>query len=456
MRRLSSMSVVLCVSLSPATLADDDDLSTADLIEALRTQVVELRDTVAELKAADDDNWLTERWAAEIRSLVEDVLADANTRASLLQDGATAGWDRNFYLQSADGNWRMRLRGQLQVRWVYSHADGQAPAEPDDLYGFEVRRAKIKFDGHVIDPTWKFNISLAVDHDDTEGDLEMEDAFFRKVFENGLTVWGGQFKLEFNREELTSSTAQLAVDRSVVNEIYNLDRSPGVMVQYTGDQFRLWGGLSDGAGHRSAGFDSPDLATAATGRVDWLAAGDWTQFKDFRGWRGQEFAAMVGGAVHYQKSKYGAPFSLTPGGRVERFTWTIDGQVEGDGWNVFAYVLGNHLSFQDSSPGADQIAFVVQGGYMLTDTWELYGRYEWSDLDDNAEAGESDFVAGLSDVSILTLGVNYYIDKHAKWTTDIGLGLDAVPVSERGVGWRADAPSQDGQFVLRTQFQLLF
>ena len=53
--------------------------------------MAELKDTVAELKAASDDDWLTERRAQEIRGLVEDVLADADTRASLLQDGMTAG-----------------------------------------------------------------------------------------------------------------------------------------------------------------------------------------------------------------------------------------------------------------------------------------------------------------------------------------------------------------------------
>ncbi len=452
-----------------SVFADEDDLSRDDVIDQLRAEVAELKDSVAELKAASDDNWLTDQRAREIRGLVEDVLADADTRASLLQDGATAGWDKKFYLGSADGNWRLNIGGQLQVRWALNSASGQGAAMPNafpgTLYGFEVRRAKLKLDGHVVDPSCQYTVQFAVDHD-TAGDgvFEVEDAIIGKAFDNGILVWAGQFKIEFNREELTSSTSQLAVDRSVINEFFNLDRSQGVRIQYTGDRFRLAGVYTDGATNRWGGFDlgSGPPANAFTGRVDWIAAGDWGQFKDFQGWRGETFGAMIGAAIHYQKSKYGslngAGLFSTP--RTERLTWTIDTQLEGDGWNVFAYVVGNHLS--DNAAGsvsADQLAFVVQGGYMLSDRCDIYVRYEWGDLDNNTSPSAIATAAtGLTDVSIITVGTNYYVYKHAaKWTTDIGFGLDPVPTNRGlGVDWRSDVAPNDGQFVFRTQFQLLF
>ncbi len=458
---------VIAATVTPAAIAGDEKDA---LIDALRSEVTDLKQRVSHLETGTDENWLTERRAEEIRCLVEDVLADADTRASLLQDGMTAGWDKHFFLQSADGNWRLRLRGQLQIRYVFNNAmnqDQAAVAAPDSMYGFEVRRAKVKFDGHVVDPSWYYNVSLAVDHDTFgDGNFEVEDAFFRKSFDNGVTVWGGQYKVEFNREELTSSSAQQAVDRSLVNEFFNLDRSQGVMVQYTGDRFRLWGAYMDGAANRWGGFDlTAAPANAFTGRIDWLAAGNWKQFKDPQGWKGQDFGAMVGAAIHYQQSKYGmlnagpGPFSTA---RTDRLAWTIDAGVEGDGWNVFAYVVGNHLSDNAiGSASADQIGIVVQGAYMLTDKWDVYGRYEWGDLDDNSSPSVISTTPGLSNISIITLGTNYYFAKHAaKWTTDIGFGLDPIPVSRgTGVGWRTDAgiptPS-DGQFVFRTQFQLLF
>lgn len=469
MQRYRILAAGIGLILGSGVFAGDLDPSRDAIIDELRTQVAKLTDTVAELKAADDDNWLTERRADEIRGIVEDVLADADTRASLLQDGGTAGWDGKFYLGSADGNWRMNISGQLQVRWALNNASGQGGGVavfPDTLYGFEVRRAKVKFAGHVVDPSWQYTLQLAVDHDSIgDGSFEVEDAIIGKDFGNGVLVWAGQFKLEFNREELTSSSSQLAVDRSVVNAFFNLDRSQGVRVQYTGDRFRLAGSYSDGASNRWGGFDlgSGPAADAFTGRVDWLAAGDWKQFKDFQGWKGGTFGAMIGAAIHYQKSKYGM-LNAAPGlftmPRTERLAWTVDAQLEGDGWNAFAYVVGNHLSDNAAgSASADQIGVVVQGGYMLNEKWDIFARYEWGDLDNNTSPSAiATSAAGLSDISIVTLGTNYYFQKQTvKWTSDVGFGLDPVPTLRGlGVAWRPDVGANDGQFVFRTQLQLLF
>jgi hypothetical protein len=90
-----------------ACSAAADDGKDAE-IDELRSEVSHLRDTVAELRSTVQefqagDDWLTQQRADEIRGLVRDVLADADTRASLLQDGMTAGWDKGFFLGSADG-----------------------------------------------------------------------------------------------------------------------------------------------------------------------------------------------------------------------------------------------------------------------------------------------------------------------------------------------------------------
>ena len=99
---------------------------------------------------------------------------------------------------------------------------------------------------------------------------------------------------------------------------------------------------------------------------------------------------------------------------------------------------------------------VVQGGYYLNDDWELYGRFEYGDDDvDNAE-----------ELMILTLGANrYYAGNNIRWSTDVGFAFDEVSATwgtgylgagGTGAGWRTDAADDDGQFVVRSQLQLLF
>ena len=73
--------------------------------EELRARIADLESRLGHVEAQSSDNWLTERRATEIRSLVEEVLADADTRSSMLAQGMTAGYDDGAVIASADGNW---------------------------------------------------------------------------------------------------------------------------------------------------------------------------------------------------------------------------------------------------------------------------------------------------------------------------------------------------------------
>ncbi len=60
-------------------------------------------------------------------------------------------------------------------------------------------------------------------------------------------------------------------------------------------------------------------------------------------------------------------------------------------------------------------------------------------------------------MNIVTLGATrYFAGQNAKWTTDVGIGFDGVPATVPIADWRADAPNENGQFVIRTQLQIVF
>ena len=180
-----------------------------------------------------------------------------------------------------------------------------------------------------------------------------------------------------------------------------------------------------------------------------LLAGVWTQFKDLTSFPDEEFAAMLGAAVHYEDGEYG-----TSDDELEVLQWTIDLSCEYGGANLFAYIVGRHLDSE--TIGRDQYGLVVQGGYFLDDDWEVFSRYEWAD--DDGMTSE--------DLSLITLGVNRYYHKHMiKWSTDIGIGLNEVTTTWGdgfiGTGgdiaaWRTDSVGSDGQVVVRSQIQFVF
>ncbi|MCH2132525.1 MAG: OprO/OprP family phosphate-selective porin [Phycisphaerales bacterium] len=92
------------------------DISNTDM--QARLEAAESK--IAELSAQTDADWLTEQRADEIREIVQDVLADADTRASLQGSNMSAGYDNGFVISSSDGKWKLRINGLLQNRWVLS------------------------------------------------------------------------------------------------------------------------------------------------------------------------------------------------------------------------------------------------------------------------------------------------------------------------------------------------
>jgi len=114
-------------------------------------QIAELRAQLAAVQAQAGNNTLTEERANEIKSIVRDTLADADTRTSLQGGGAMAGYDNGFFMSSADGNFKLKLGVLEQVRFVWQFDDA-------DTMGFENRRTQLAFGGNMFDPSWTYNV----------------------------------------------------------------------------------------------------------------------------------------------------------------------------------------------------------------------------------------------------------------------------------------------------------
>src|SRR5690606_4812353 len=122
-------------------------------------------------------------------------------RSSLLA-GGSGGHDGNFYLADDAGNFRLNVSGQIQFRYVIGFRD-EDNADDDFTTGFQTRRTKLEFSGHVVNPNWTYKVVGAFDRDG--GSFNLEDAYVGYNFGNGWRVKMGQFKAPFLREELVSS-----------------------------------------------------------------------------------------------------------------------------------------------------------------------------------------------------------------------------------------------------------
>lgn len=385
----------------------------------------------------------------EVRAVVAEMIADAEARTSLLAAGES-GHDGRFFI-AGDG-FRLNIGGALQFRYFTNLRDDNNAGEDDFSNGFQTTDTRLNFGG-TIEKNWSFYVEGKFDK--ASGGFTLLDAYAAYTFENGVGLGWGQVKAPILREDMTSDFKQLAVDRAPSTDFVRHDRVKAVWLSYAQEKWRTWITFNAGANTDNTDFNAMSNADYAfSGRVEFLFDGDWNQFADFTSPNGSDFGAMLGLAAHYQ-----GPHNTPAFADVDTSValYTADLSLEGDGWNAFGAVIGRHIDADSFAGDAefDDFSFVVQGGVMLTDSWELFARYDGLILDEDRGTDE-DFY------SFATVGVNKYFAGHAakftldgvysfEKTTDLTtLGL--LPNTDQGLL----GDTEEGEFVLRAQFQLLF
>jgi hypothetical protein len=448
------IAVTLVAGLVTGATADDSIKQQLQAMQA-KLQAVEqanqrLESQMAQMRSASDQNWLNERRAEEIKSLVKEVLNDADTRASLLEGGMTAGHNgKSFFLASEDGSFLLKVAGQIQFRYIWAHQDN---ATDEDDTGFQARRLKVKFGGHVGDPKFTYAINLEASR--SGGNVGVYEAYVGYDFGNGLSAKAGAIKIPFLRQELISSAKQLAVDRALVTEYFTLNYSDQIQLNYAADKFKLAFSFSDGSNGvlTDIGGDSVDYALSLRGEL--LLAGTWKQFEDVTAWSGDETGLLLGAAIFYSEG------DALNGGTSDYTAWTVDASAEVGGLGLLVAYMGADIN-PDTGTGVSPWGLLVEAGYQIVpDKLEPFVRWEMIDHDS----------ASFEELQLLTIGLNWYLRGHnAKVTTDLmwvydgnfGSNPFGASTFTNGLGFSESYTSASGAvnddiFVWRAQFQLLF
>jgi hypothetical protein len=437
--------------------------------------------------------------ADEVRSIVSEMLADAETRSSLMTSAGAGGYDDGFYLADSTGNFRLNITGAVQFRYTLNFRDKNDELDESDFdSGFSTPRTDLQFNGNVINPNIFYTVWARFDSDG--GSFDLSDAFVGYRFDNGFYLKWGQFRAQFLREDNVRGYYQLAADRSLTNQVFRQGNVQGIELGYESEDFRIIGAFSDGLNSANSEFSSnpsytafydpitgdlsriaPGIAAQGAGETD-LAftlraeikfAGTWDQFTDFTSMPGDEFAWMLGFAGHFQYTDSDrvtiteVPPPAVPagtGGNQWYGSWTVDLSFEGNGWNFFFAGVGGYSQYDDITTNNgtgdradrtfDDYGLVAQGGIFIPESdWEFFVRYDGTFFDDNDRAP-----GGTDTFSTVTFGTNWYWSGHAaKFTFDVQWFLDSrhqILVREEKLGWLGSG--NDNEFSLRFQFQLLF
>jgi hypothetical protein len=530
-RILSVPSLAASVLVAGSTFAQSPETSGAGNIDDVmrRLEQLEQRNSALEgevktLREADGEAWLTEQRARQIRSIVTDTLADADTRASLQSSGMTAGWDDGFFLASPDGRFKLEVGGLMQFRYMMGHvretpiaanfpaywADGQ-----QDRRGFENSNTELWLSGHLFGPGLTYMLRGRFTNDDNyqlksfptrvgeggSGIFTLQDAWARFELDHNWYFRAGQFRLPFLREELVDQGYQLAVDRSVASNALGLGFTQGLEIAYVSDFIRGSFAISDGAVDNVGGqmklvtniqptnrpFNRGKSEFAMTGRVEWKPYGDWQDFIGFTSPPGSDFSLMFGLGAHWQSTRLDylrTPVtSFTNNGDNQWLNMTADVSVGFGGASVFSSITYSYIdseaayyygtfngppSLVANVGSSSKWAWVLQGSMYVAPKFEVFSRYELGQLSFanstnvvfpglDAPGVQDALLARENHLSIVTAGVNWYLDGHdVKFTGDFGYALDSVNPSwfAPQLGWRVSQVRD--QWVARLQLQIMF
>ena len=543
---------------SPATTPDDpmtrvmqelealrqQNAALAEGLDAMRRENKTLQGSVAELQAQQNEKWLSKEREAEVRQTVAEVLKDSETRSALRDGSATSGYvyDRGFYIATPDGNFRLNLSGQLQIRYAasfYSNRDndiinantgagvnrGTGAAPPPGSYlknvsGFEIRRMKLDFFGHMIDPSWQYRVMLIYNQNQNalltpggnnaagvagSSNMGMEEAMVIKDLGEGWKISVGQFKSPFLQEEIVSSRRQLAVERSLVDQMFSTKFTQGAMLTWQNEQLIAEVMYNDGGSNAntgaSAGFNNAlftDGTTtlnngagfaqwAVTGHLGWVVFGEWSGFRDMNNFRGESEGLLLNAWMNMQRGgQHQSPtvigtnnIPLNGNADAEFLSWSVDATWNLGGANLFTYFVMNTAYSMPSTPTNDlgsinSYGAVVQGGYFITDEVELYARWEWmntqnrgvNDIGIGNTGGNPTYanVFNAGRTNAYTVGFNWFLGgRIIKLTTDLGWTSDPLWFNNGiygagvlGTNYRIEPGGGGNQMVVRSQLQILF
>jgi hypothetical protein len=427
----------------------------------------------------------------EVRAIVREVLADAETRTSLLQ-GGSAGYNNGFVLGDGKDN---TLRINAFTQWRYnlnfrskSATPGAGPGGLDGRNnvesGFTNRRTAVALSGTAVNENIGYGIRFISAAD--AGAWAMDDAFITYKMGGGWNLKVGQFKAPLLKEELNSDITTMAADRGVVNAFFTQGRTQGLQVSYEQDQWAFMVSLNDGLRAANTAYNSPlESSYALTGRGEFRFAGTAEQLSDYTSKPGEEFAAGLGAAIHWQQA------SQNPANTFGRdvLVYTIDGQIETNGLSLFAAFVGSYTNNNNVGGGdfsANSFGLVVQGAWRFDAKNEVFVRYDGLYLDSKTPAVLTNVAAARMDrknFNFLTFGYNHYLfgSNNAKFTLDCIIALNRTNADATSTGFgllgggvgnvaavlnAGGAPlvngngllgsSKAGEVLVRGQFQLAF
>jgi len=224
---------------------------------------------------------------------------DYEEQAYLRQPAFKVWYDRGLNLGTNDNSFLLKIRGRLVTQYTQRYRN-EAWRNPGDGKNFpdlvgvfgdyrvnrsegeastiSLRRARLYLMGHVFDPSIKYYIQIradsASDSSQTQSQIQLYDYYVTSTKLDWANVQVGQYRVYFNRAQITSTAAMQFAERSLVADAFTasgLDRRDiGLTIMNDEEVYPLnyYLGVFGGAGPnftRLGNFDSEQITQGCPG-----------------------------------------------------------------------------------------------------------------------------------------------------------------------------------------------
>ncbi|MFQ5779274.1 MAG: porin [Nitrospiria bacterium] len=353
----------------------------------------------------------------------------AETRLLTEADGIRLGYDQGFLLNVND-KFEMKFGAFLQFQ--YAHLDKDAPAQPS-VSTFKIAKGRLRWTGFMYNPKIGYVIQLEVANGTTNKNVALKDFKIDLKHYPNAKFRIGQFKIPFNRQQLTFFAELQLVDASIASKEFNANqvnaRDIGVQVSgaYYDHKLEYFAGIFNGNGINSNNDTTKFLTMGRLvynpfGKMS-LAESDMAQSKE------PLLSVGIGLARDAGKTDGGFP-------NASATTLGLEAAYKFSGLSV----LGEYYHRDDNkNPDAD--GFYIQAGVFAVPSFiEFAGRVSVVNPD-----------GANNDKSEVTVGLNLFFNGHRhKLQIDVSALEEEVPA-----GGGNPAQEFDDEQV-RVQYQVSF
>lgn len=191
---------------------------------------------------------------------------------------ASISYGKNgFEFRTDDDRFSLAIQNRVQARYAEPFdSDPRTLADLErDEKSFMIRRARTKLNGHAYVPWLKYYLQ----YDWSQPVLRDLNLTIDKY--KWAQVRVGRGKVSYNNERVTSSGSQQFVNRSIVNDIFTVDRQQGIEIKgnlfpNTWHDITYYAGAFTGLGVGERNNDDSNLMYS--GRLQWNALGGEMKF----------------------------------------------------------------------------------------------------------------------------------------------------------------------------------